>query len=409
MSSTKLMLPAVEVALLSDPGRDPSKQENEDSCRHAETPFGHLVVVCDGMGGHEAGRVAAETAVDALFRYLDAAPLRPDIPPADRAREVLRDGIATANRAVLAIGSSRVSSRPGSTLVAVLVHSLGTEVAHVGDSRCYFVTRGAIRQLTRDHSMVQQLVDAGQLSPAQASAHPDANQITRALGAAEGVDVDVQKSSVPHVAGDSFVLCSDGLTDLVDAATIQAIVTPTRPHEAARRLVDLANERGGHDNVTVAVVNARESALVPREAATSPAAFRMTEAVPVVIPVDPAQSPGARARLPDRHGGGREPLLRAEPGLPNRWTGVNGRRSPFVALAVALALVALVIAGTVFTLVAPPQPRAPEATALSPSIVLPSASLAPPSPADSASDLDVEPSATDASTKHGRTRPRPRR
>ncbi len=304
MGSTKLMIPAVEVALASDPGRDPSKQVNEDCCRHAATAFGHLIVLCDGMGGHESGSLASLTAVDAVFRHVDAAPLRPDIPPAVRVREVLRDAIAVANRAVHALGATRPSARPGSTVVAVLVHSLGTEVAHVGDSRCYLASRGTIRQLTRDHSTVQEMVDAGKLSAEEAARHPDANQITRALGASEGVEVDVLPSSVPHEEGDVLVLCSDGLSDLVPPADILAATLAEAPAAAARRLVDLANERGGHDNVTVAIVRARESALVPREAASSPAAFRMTEAVPQqqlaplvaqprerLLPPGPASSP----------------------------------------------------------------------------------------------------------------------
>jgi protein phosphatase len=157
-----------------------------------------------------------------------------------------------------------MGGRPGSTVVAILVHDGGTEVAHVGDSRCYQVHAGQIFQLTRDHSAVQKLVDAQMLTPAQAAAHPDANKITRALGMAPGVEVELRPQPVAHVAGDVFVLCSDGLSDLVEPPDILRIAGSSPPPQAAGQLVELANARGGHDNITVAIVRVRESVVGPR-------------------------------------------------------------------------------------------------------------------------------------------------
>ena len=147
-------LPAVEYAERSDPGRDPTKQVNEDACGHRETRLGHLCVVCDGMGGHASGREAAELALATIFETFEHAP------EGAAPQRVLRSAIEEASRRVFAMVSPEVShGRPGSTVVAVLMHAHGTEVAHVGDSRAYLVHEGQIFRVTRDHSIVQELVD----------------------------------------------------------------------------------------------------------------------------------------------------------------------------------------------------------------------------------------------------------
>src|SRR5262249_48046218 len=144
--------------------------------------------------------------------------------------------------------------RPGSTVVAVLMHAHGTEVAHVGDSRVYLVHEGQIFRVTRDHSIVQEMVDRGLLTPQQAARHPDANRITRALGMAPEVEPEVRPQPLLHVTGDAFVLCSDGLSDMVEDAEILAAVDGVPSAQATGKLVDLANARGGHDNITVLVL-----------------------------------------------------------------------------------------------------------------------------------------------------------
>ena len=205
-----LDLPAMEYAERSDPGRDPAKQVNEDVCGRRETRFGHLCVVCDGMGGHAAGREAAELALSTIFEVFDQAP------PGVAAADVLRTAIEEASRRIHTMPTSEAAlGRPGSTVVAVLMHAHGTEVAHVGDSRAYLVHEGQIFRVTRDHSIVQEMVDRGLLTPQQAAHHPDANRITRALGMAPEVVADVRPQPIFHVTGDTFVLCSDGLSDLV--------------------------------------------------------------------------------------------------------------------------------------------------------------------------------------------------
>jgi serine/threonine protein phosphatase PrpC len=250
--------PAVEYAERSDPGRDPEKQVNEDACGHAETRFGHLCVVCDGMGGHAAGREAAELAVATIFEMFERA--ADGTPPG----QVLKGAIEEASRRVHFMRTSEIAGgRPGATTVAVLMHAQGTEVAHVGDSRVYLVHEGQIFRITRDHSVVQELVDRGLLTLQQAAHHPDANRITRALGMAPEVEAELRPQPVHQVPGDAFVLCSDGLSDLVEDHEILDIVGSSPAAQAVGKLVDLANARGGHDNITVIVLRAREAATAP--------------------------------------------------------------------------------------------------------------------------------------------------
>ncbi len=251
------MLPAIEFAEKTDPGRDPDKQVNEDASAYRETAIGHLSVVCDGMGGHQGGREASHAAIATIIELVSRAV------PGDDAAATLGDAIREANRRVYALTPPEMQrARAGSTVVAVLLHSEGTEIAHVGDSRVYLLHEAQIFQVTKDHSAVQQLVDRGVITPAQAIGHPNANQITRALGMFPEVDVEVRQEPVRHLVGDAFVLCSDGLSDLVEPSEILDVVGTVSAEQATGKLIDLANARGGHDNITVQILRAKESADV---------------------------------------------------------------------------------------------------------------------------------------------------
>jgi protein phosphatase len=339
-------LPAVEYAERSDPGRDPDKQVNEDACGRRETRFGHLCVVCDGMGGHAAGREAAELALAAIFETFDQTP--DGTPPA----VVLRSAVEEASRRIHAMRTSEIAlGRPGSTAVALLMHAGGTEVAHVGDSRAYLVHEGQISRLTRDHSMVQEMVDRGLLTPQQATNHPDANRITRALGMAEEVDVEVRPTPVLHVPGDAFVLCSDGLSDLVEDAEILDIVGSEPAAQAVGKLIDLANARGGHDNVTVIVLRAREGALASASTvAPTVAQTNVTQAPVATVASGTVVRPEARTEqvpLVSSAAMARgTPAEASEPPssirqLPRR------RTNPVAIVAVLLAAVAMTLLGAV--------------------------------------------------------------
>lgn len=256
----------LDLYCLSDPGREPSKQVNEDSGQAAATSFGTLALVCDGMGGHAHGQAASRAAVSAIIEQLSQ--------PADARTPgaALVEAIQRANHTVYEQGGGpEVEGRPGTTCVAVLMHKGGAEIAHVGDSRCYLLRGGQIYRLTRDHSVVQQMVDAGMISAEQALEHPDSNRITRALGMAPTVEVELHAGSFEVATGDIFLLASDGLTDLVNDAEILSIVI-NRGAEgletACRALIDMANLRGGHDNITVLLV--RVLRVPTRDIASAP-------------------------------------------------------------------------------------------------------------------------------------------
>jgi protein phosphatase len=331
-------LPAVEYAERSDPGRDPEKQVNEDACGRKETRLGHLCVVCDGMGGHASGREAAELALETILDTLGRA--SEEASPS----EALGAAIEEANRRVFAMTTGEVAiGRPGATVVAVLLHAKGTEVAHVGDSRAYLVHQGQIFRLTRDHSIVQELVDRGLLTPEQAVHHPEANRITRALGMALDVDVEVRAEPVRHVSGDAFVLCSDGLCDMVVDHEILAIVGAEPAAQAVGKLVDLANARGGHDNVTVTVLRARESATV----ATGPVAATVAQTNPAVdapagaVHVTRLEAPAQHVIHPPPAGGA--PGRPLEPTPPPGSARPARRGGPLMVFALGLAVVAAVL------------------------------------------------------------------
>lgn len=352
--------PSVDLAIRTDPGRDPEKQVNEDAAAHKATRFGELCVVCDGMGGHEGGREASNLAVQTIVDYFETAS------EGARPADVLRDAITLANQRVYALaGSAQHTARPGSTVVAILVHKDGAEVAHVGDSRCFLVHGSQIFQVTKDHSMVQQLVDAGFLTPAQAATHPNANQITRALGMQQEVDVDVRPNPISYVTGDVFVLCSDGLSDLVEPPEILQVVGTDPPAQAAGKLVELANARGGHDNITVAIVRAKVSAsaqptlvsatiadtlppdeTLPAGGVRAPLHEPMREAartVPAIPVVEAARAKAAETQVLGPAPGAVIPP--APPPAPAATAAVRARGlAPSALVALLLAIVAIVVA-----------------------------------------------------------------
>ncbi|MBN2195825.1 MAG: protein phosphatase 2C domain-containing protein [Polyangiaceae bacterium] len=251
----------LDFAELSDPGLDPLKQVNEDSASFAETPLGHLAVVCDGMGGHVGGRVASETAVRTIVSAV--AESRPNANPSS----TLAAAIRAAGAAVHALGGQGDDpSRPGATCVAVLVNERGALIAHVGDSRALLVRGDTLQRLTRDHSLVEELVAAGVLAPELAATHPEANKITRALGIKPTVEVDVRPTFVGLQAGDVLLLVTDGVTDLVSDAELVGFVRSHLNLGAAvvcQTVIDLANSRGGHDNSTLLVLHLLEVPVSP--------------------------------------------------------------------------------------------------------------------------------------------------
>ncbi len=237
----------VDAAALSDPGRDPEKQTNEDAVAISEVPTGVAVVVCDGMGGHDSGELASRAAVQRILETLRQPP--------QGLERLLSRSIELAHADVYALGGEApLEVRPGSTAVVAVVSGTEALIAHVGDSRAFRVRGRAVERLTRDHSVVEALLAARAISDEAARNHPDANRITRALGISADIEPEV-RAPLHLEVGDVLVLCSDGLTDLVEDAEIgELIATSGAPEACCRELVALANQRGGHDNITVAVL-----------------------------------------------------------------------------------------------------------------------------------------------------------
>lgn len=229
----------------TDPGR--VRDRNEDALLQRSERA--LFAVADGMGGHAAGDVASRIAVDVLDEHTLST-------GSDIGGDELAAGIRAAHEAILrAARADDALQGMGTTLTALRLREDGScVVAHVGDSRAYRYRDGALEQLTRDQTWVQDQVDAGMLTPEQARTHPFAAMITCALGI-EGVDLDVQVLEPDCRPGDVFLLCSDGLTSPLPDHEVSAVLERTPDlDEAAAALVEAANAAGGPDNITVALV-----------------------------------------------------------------------------------------------------------------------------------------------------------
>lgn len=208
-----------------------------------------LFVVADGMGGHAAGEVASEMAVQILQRELLQAELAPD-----DASRIVADALRRANVAIYRRTMAEVDKQGMGTTASVLILMHGRFlIGQVGDSRVYLLRDGALRQVTKDHSYVQEQVDAGLLTPEQARYHPYSNVITRCVGASEAVEPDVYDGEV--MAGDVFLVASDGLTGMVDDRRLQQLlVSRASPARVVDALIAEANSRGGLDNITAVIV-----------------------------------------------------------------------------------------------------------------------------------------------------------
>ncbi|HEY8122702.1 MAG TPA: Stp1/IreP family PP2C-type Ser/Thr phosphatase [Myxococcota bacterium] len=220
------------------------RRSNED--RFVMAPEHGFYLVADGMGGHTAGQVASQLAAEAAARAM-AALEGASSSPAEKLRMV----VAAANRAIyLAAQRQPEYAGMGTTVVAVLAAGERCALAHVGDSRAYLVRRDRIRQLTDDHSIVGELLRRQEISADAAREHPHRHVLTRALGVRESVEPDL--AELTPAPGDVFVLCSDGLTNHFEDAELAKLVSDaTDLQEACEDLVDIANGRGGEDNVTV--------------------------------------------------------------------------------------------------------------------------------------------------------------
>jgi protein phosphatase len=232
-------------AVLSDTGME--RANNEDSAA-ADLERG-LFIVADGMGGHAAGEVASRVAVEATLSTMRSRP-RP-ARSRDEA-ELLLQALHDANTAVVSEAEKRGTLGMGTTLSAVCVRKRSAVIANVGDSRVYLVSKKRVTQLTTDHTMVNQMVERGLLRPEEARTHPDKHVLTMAIGTQGILEPQVLHAKVP--ARGRLLLCTDGLHDLVGEEEIASLARTEDLEAAARALVERANALGGHDNVTVLLI-----------------------------------------------------------------------------------------------------------------------------------------------------------
>ncbi len=223
---------------------------NQDYIYTSEEPVGNLsnvFIVADGMGGHAAGDYASKAAVTTLIDEVEHSMERNPL-------EILQRGIVRANEEVYAKAAADPELEGmGTTVVAATVVGDYLEVANVGDSRLYVITETAIKQITTDHSLVAEMVKRGGIRPEDARNHPDKNIITRAVGVKPQVKADA--FTVELHTGDIVLMCTDGLSNMVEDEKIRRIVKASRDvAEAAIRLVDEANAAGGKDNISVVLI-----------------------------------------------------------------------------------------------------------------------------------------------------------
>jgi protein phosphatase len=226
------------------------RELNEDAC--VELGGRGVWAVADGMGGHAAGEVASRMVVDALNHIGSTETLGGLL-------EEVRRALQKVNRELTEEARRRHQHIIGSTVAALLVFDQHCIAVWAGDSRVYLLRDGQLRQLTRDHSQVEEMIERGLISRQDAKRAPGANIITRAIGVAENVEIDAEIHDVRH--GDTFLLCSDGLYNEVSSQDIQRILGNSSCQEAADRLVESALDHGARDNVTVVVVRADDSQI----------------------------------------------------------------------------------------------------------------------------------------------------
>ena len=246
----------------TDTGR--VREHNEDTI--ATDPDVGLLVLADGMGGYNAGEVASGIAVKTITNLVREGLLREDLASIDRGTGlsrpsiVLRDAITRANKIIYQTARSQAECEGmGTTVVAALFYDNRISIAHVGDSRLYRQRGSQIAQVTMDHSLLQELVDRGFYSPEEAQRAANKNYVTRALGVEPQVEVEVQEHPVDK--GDIFILCSDGLSDMVEDEDIRLTISTFGANldTVAKQLIQLANENGGRDNVSVVLAQANEA------------------------------------------------------------------------------------------------------------------------------------------------------
>jgi serine/threonine protein phosphatase PrpC len=246
--------PGVELASLTDVGCQ--RENNEDSYGYWEpandadfAAVGRLVIVADGMGGHDGGQIASRLAVDTITEAYAGAS---DPDPQKR----LLTALDQAHRSIQqrASHSPRLNSM-GTTCTACALVKARLYFVHVGDSRLYLLREGKLRILSRDHTLIARLIEKNLIRPDQAHDHPQKHVLTSALGVPDdGMEIDTPPEPLPLHQGDTLMICTDGLWGQIEASEIERTLASQSPDIACRSLVKLAKDRGGPDNITVQVL-----------------------------------------------------------------------------------------------------------------------------------------------------------
>lgn len=230
--------------MLSDIGN--IRELNEDYFGYHEDFEKKIYIVADGMGGHNAGEVASKLAVDTTIEYINS------ICSLENLEKILKEAVEFSNKKIYEVSKTNVSlNGMGTTLTACLINSGKMAVANVGDSRCYVIDRLGIHQITKDHSLVQELLDSGSITEEEAAVHPNKNIITRALGTAPKVDVDTYLVDLKDVY--KVMLCTDGLSNSLTSEEMYDIIISNTNTSACHKLTELSKQRGGKDNITVII------------------------------------------------------------------------------------------------------------------------------------------------------------
>lgn len=262
----------IHMAGLTDPGR--MRVKNEDNI--ATWPEGGLAVLADGMGGHQAGEVASRIAVDIItghFMDVFARKKRKEGAPNPIGTDDITNAVQAANSAIFETARSQPDFvGMGSTIVVAILREGRVAIGHVGDSRLYRFRRGRLKQLTQDHSVVQELVSRGVYTAEEARVSVGKNLVTRALGVDPTVEVDVSMQDTED--GDLYLLCSDGLNDVVNDTEIERILAQSDQalDTTVGILVSLANQRGGPDNISVILIKVSAPDKPPKQQPSSDAA-----------------------------------------------------------------------------------------------------------------------------------------
>lgn len=235
------------------------REGNEDYLASFKTEAGHVFIVCDGMGGHASGEVASRLAVDTIKSYLEE-----NADKHCKIDKVLADALHQANNAIMQIAAKSPEFQGmGTTCVILLIKPGQAYMANVGDSRIYVIRNKKIYQLTKDQSFVQSLIDNGYLSYRDAESHPRKNELLQALGVAKELQPDVSLVPLNVYRDDTFLLCSDGLSGMLNDDEILETAKNLDPIDASNALVERANKNGGLDNVTVQIVKILKGKEIP--------------------------------------------------------------------------------------------------------------------------------------------------